>query len=124
MSKLGDKIKHLRVLRGISMEGLAEEVGVSRASISKIESGDTLNPRMDTIAKIAEVLKIDQEYFTDINAVTPFELIQKMPPETQAFLMNEKTMPYLKLAISAWKEDIKIEDIEELIKFAKKFGKG
>lgn len=37
--KLGDKIRHVRELRGYSQEQLAEMMNVNRSTISKIENG-------------------------------------------------------------------------------------
>jgi transcriptional regulator with XRE-family HTH domain len=37
--ELGDEIRHLRKERGMSQEVLAKEVGISRATLSKIENG-------------------------------------------------------------------------------------
>lgn len=37
--ELSEKIQRLRKARGLSQEGLADEMGVSRQSVSKWESG-------------------------------------------------------------------------------------
>jgi transcriptional regulator with XRE-family HTH domain len=60
--EIGQKIKKLRTEKDISMRKLGEEVGVSHAHISKLESG--LNsPSVDLLEKIADYFKIDVSYF-------------------------------------------------------------
>jgi len=123
MSKLGEKIKNMRLLRGIGVEELAEKAGVSQASISKLENGLTVKPQGGTIVNIAKVLGVNAEYFLDDSLITPFELIENMSPELKNFLLNEDSMPYIEMAIKAWKDKVKAEDINEVIKFFGKFSK-
>ena len=54
---LGVKIAHLRHKRGLSLEKLAYESGVSKGNLSDIENGKK-NPRLSTLILIAEGLEI------------------------------------------------------------------
>ena len=54
---LAEKITHLRIVNGISQEKLAATLNVSRQSISKWESGESL----PTIDKILEISNFIQE---------------------------------------------------------------
>ena len=49
---IGEKITHLRIANGISQERLAEMLKVSRQSISKWESDESL-PQIDKIVEFA-----------------------------------------------------------------------
>ncbi len=40
MKTLGEKVKELRILSGYSQEELADEIGVSRRTIQRIENGE------------------------------------------------------------------------------------
>ena len=51
---LGEKIRHLRNLKGYSQENLASMLGISYTSFSKIERGET-DPSFSRIEQIAEV---------------------------------------------------------------------
>jgi transcriptional regulator with XRE-family HTH domain len=55
--RLGERVKELRRTRGLTLEGLAELSGVSRAMISKLERGEK-NPTLVVAAKLAEGLGV------------------------------------------------------------------
>lgn len=52
----GEKIKMLRVKKGMSQEKLGKKVGVQKAAINKYEKGIVVNLKMSTIAKLADAL--------------------------------------------------------------------
>lgn len=54
-----NKLKELRLARGLTIEGLHELSGVSTGAISSIESGKVRNPGMSTIRKLAAALGIE-----------------------------------------------------------------
>jgi transcriptional regulator with XRE-family HTH domain len=55
--RLGERVKELRRARGLTLDGLAEHSGVSRAMISKLERGEK-NPTLVVAAKLAEGLGV------------------------------------------------------------------
>lgn len=54
-------IKEIREKHGISQNQLAKQTGISQSALSDIENGMTKNPRIDTLLKICEVLKVPIE---------------------------------------------------------------
>ncbi len=54
---LGEKIRELRKMRGMSQEQLAEQMDVSRQSVSKWENG-AAEPSHEKMAKLAEVFGV------------------------------------------------------------------
>ena len=54
---IGNKIRHLRQSRGISLNDLSKLSGVSKGALSKLESGYS-NPRVDTLDAIAAALRL------------------------------------------------------------------
>ncbi|MCA8990693.1 MAG: helix-turn-helix transcriptional regulator [Planctomycetaceae bacterium] len=56
---LGFAIREIRSALGISQTALAESVGLSKVSMSKIETGKT-TPRPETLATIAEELDVPE----------------------------------------------------------------
>lgn len=52
---LGDNLKRIRTLKGVSQSDIAKSLGVSRAFICKIENGQT-NPTLSTITKLCSVV--------------------------------------------------------------------
>lgn len=55
--KLGARVRDLRRERGLTLQGLAEKSGVSRAMISKLERGEK-NPTLVIAARLAEGLEV------------------------------------------------------------------
>jgi predicted ATPase/DNA-binding XRE family transcriptional regulator len=47
-----------RLAHGLSQEGLAEQTGLSRDAISRLERGERRRPRRDTVALLARALKL------------------------------------------------------------------
>lgn len=58
----GQRIKQLRVQKGLSQEQLGNMVGVKKAAINKYESGLVVNIKRSTILKLANVLESDPVY--------------------------------------------------------------
>ncbi len=56
--KFGDKVKQLRLARGLSQEGLANEANLDRTYIPGIEKGER-NVSITVIEKLAIGLKVD-----------------------------------------------------------------
>jgi XRE family transcriptional regulator, regulator of sulfur utilization len=58
--KFGERVKHLRKLRGLSQEKLAEMASLHSTYIGGIERGER-NVSIKNIGKIAEALKVSLE---------------------------------------------------------------
>ena len=59
---VGDKIKELRMLSGMSQEELGRRIGVQRAAINKYEKGTVTNIPLHTIEHIASVFDVSPTY--------------------------------------------------------------
>lgn len=58
MSLVGQRIKQLRLEKGISQYRLSKLSGIAQSTISAIEAeGQTRSPAVDTLEKLAQVLK-------------------------------------------------------------------
>lgn len=57
-SLVGISIRKYRTMTGLSQDALSKRSGLAFHTISKIESGMTPNPKIDTIRKIASALKV------------------------------------------------------------------
>ena len=68
LSELGKTIKDLRKQKGLSQESLAEQSGISRATLSKLENGYIANISIVTINQILALLG----YEIDIKPTNPF----------------------------------------------------
>lgn len=58
---LSDRIQYLRKVRGISQEGLAEQLGVSRQAVSKWESEQSM-PDLDKIISMSDYFDVTTDY--------------------------------------------------------------
>jgi transcriptional regulator with XRE-family HTH domain len=56
-SRVGLKMKHRRLLRGLTLKVLAEQAGCSESMLSRIENG-TANPSINTLHRIAVALGV------------------------------------------------------------------
>ncbi len=65
LSRLGEKIKTIRIKRKMSQNALAIECDFEKASMSRIESGQS-NPTIRTLYKISKALDVHiTEFFKD-----------------------------------------------------------
>ena len=58
------KVKELRLKKGMSQEALAEESGLSRRTIQRIELGES-NPNGDSLKKLANALQVNADELID-----------------------------------------------------------
>ena len=69
LSELGETIKSLRKQKGLSQEALAEQAGISRATLSKLENGYIANVSIVVVNQILSLLG----YEIEIKASNPFK---------------------------------------------------
>ncbi|MCI4186299.1 XRE family transcriptional regulator [Dickeya dianthicola] len=75
---IGKKIKQLRMTRNISLNELSRLSGVSKAALSKLESGNS-NPRVDTLDAIASALRVPLSDLLAVNTST-YPYMEKNTP--------------------------------------------
>ncbi|EMI5491554.1 helix-turn-helix domain-containing protein [Providencia stuartii] len=85
--KIGQKVRLLRQARSLSLNELSRLSGISKAALSKLESGDS-NPRIDTLEAIAIALRFPlSDLFTLQHEAYPY-LVKSTPMQgdyTQQF---------------------------------------
>ena len=74
----GDKLKQRRLELGLTMQEVADKVGVSKPTIQRYESGNIGNMKRDKIALMAKALKTTPEFIIGID-------IEKQPPQIFEF---------------------------------------
>jgi transcriptional regulator with XRE-family HTH domain len=52
------KLHDLRLARRLSLQNVADAVGVSKAHVFNLEKGITANPSMDLVVKLADLFKV------------------------------------------------------------------
>lgn len=67
MATTSDKIRTLRIQRGLTQEELGKLIGVSKATVNKYESGAVCNLKRSTIAALANVFDCSPAYLMGWN---------------------------------------------------------
>ncbi len=80
----GQRLKELRIARGITQRELAEKTGISFAYVSKLETGAMPPPRENIILALSSVLGVDHADMDDL-----FGLAKKMPPDLRKQISTE-----------------------------------
>jgi transcriptional regulator with XRE-family HTH domain len=62
METMGDRIRTLRMARGLTQEQLGERIGVSKVAVSQWETGSTSNVRLRTFLALCEELSTSPHY--------------------------------------------------------------
>ncbi len=77
LSEIGTKIQELRKERSISQQILAERVGISRATLSKLENGYLANISAVTLEKVLNELG----YTLCMDTINPFASLNLENPK-------------------------------------------
>lgn len=112
MFNVGEKIRQIRLERGIEQSVLAERIGVSQGFISQIERGLEI-PSLKRLNDIAKALNVPVETLHK-DKVLPLNdpaIFSHFDEETKRFLANEKSVPYVILAKELTEEGVAPEDI-------------
>lgn len=62
METMGDRLKRLRVARGLTQPEFAKLVGVTKSAISQWEDGSTKNLKLEVLARVLDILNTDLQY--------------------------------------------------------------
>lgn len=62
---LSKNLKKLREKKGLSQDRLAKLADVANNTIIKIEQGKNINPRLDTLRKVAKALDVSVDNLID-----------------------------------------------------------
>ena len=97
---LADKITDLRKKNGWSQEDLAEKMGVSRQSISKWESAQSV-PDMGRIVRLSEVFSVSTDYL----------LKDELEPERNEVIpVEDSDTPFLTISMEEASEFLQIKE--------------
>jgi len=80
--QIGEKIRKLRLTKGLSQKDLAKHVGVTYQQIQNYEKGKSKIP-VDRLIKIAETLEVSLDYF-----LKEFDNNHDKVPESELALLN------------------------------------
>ena len=92
---IADRIQNLRKLRGISQEQLADQLGVSRQTISKWESEQSA-PDMEKIILLSDYFEVTTDYL--LKGIEKEEGSKK--PDARIFSLTGTTLGFLGIVVS------------------------
>ena len=70
---LGERVREVRLKRGLTLEALAEQVGSSKSYMWEIENKDVARPSAEKLHQIAFALGTTAEYLLSAEEVTEAE---------------------------------------------------
>lgn len=76
--EMNEKIKKRREELGLTLQEVGEHLGVSKATVQRYESGEIKNLKLESIEKLATVLKISPAYlmgWEDNKSLNPIDTL-------------------------------------------------
>ena len=105
---MAERIKKLRQEKGLTLEQVADVVGVGKSTVRKWETGMIANMKRDKIADLAKALGTTPAYLMG----WPDEMKQKeIPPSEMQLTEGEKALIKLLRRVPAAEQPIVIEKI-------------
>ncbi len=105
--QLGDRLKRLRKAQCIGTVEMAKQVGISRTTLSAVESGDPA-PSMGTYLKVMSVLGVSGEL-----ALLAGDVLQPAPSGTAA-AQSRRPRPTVQVMVSTDESKHRVQDLQSL----------
>jgi transcriptional regulator with XRE-family HTH domain len=64
-TKLADKLRAQRAHKGLSLDSLAKQAGLSKSYLWELENREDTRPSVEKLRAVAAVLNVDVSYFLD-----------------------------------------------------------
>lgn len=108
---LGSSLYHARKKSGLSQENVAEKLGVSRQTISKWETDDTLpDVRQSKRLAVLYHMTLDELIEYDFNEQQAQQMIDSISEETQARIDWNKVWSKKYPVLSTYHQKVRIDD--------------
>ena len=111
---IGDRIKYYREQAGMTMEQLAQAIGVQNSAINKYEKGVVSNIPINRIRQIADALGIDARLLLDF--------LDEESKDVDEWREELRSNPDLRMLLSA-SSKLNEEDIKYLIQLAERMNR-
>ena len=92
--KLGNRIRELRKIKGVSQLELAYDMDMSMNTISGIELGK-ISPKIETLRKIAEKLNVSMSELFEFSKILPQDKITRKKSPINSNLMTKSSLNWL-----------------------------
>jgi XRE family transcriptional regulator, master regulator for biofilm formation len=88
---VGERIRALRMARGVGLGQLADQSGVSKGYLSALETGTETNPSLDVLNKVARALQVTLADLLDTPRIKgKLELPEELPPALKDYISEQK----------------------------------
>ncbi|MCA0312687.1 MAG: helix-turn-helix domain-containing protein [Candidatus Melainabacteria bacterium] len=91
MKTLGQKIRELRELKGLSLREMSKKLEVSAAFLSDIELGRRF-PSEEVLKKICKILQVKFDELKDLDPRAPIEELKRMSEGDPQYALALRTM--------------------------------
>jgi XRE family transcriptional regulator, master regulator for biofilm formation len=89
---IGQKIKNLRTAKNLTLPQCADKAGISKGFLSQLENGETSNPSLDTLNKIASALDTTIATLLDKPSIKPIKIVpDEINPQLQEFIKESNS---------------------------------
>lgn len=115
---LGSRINDIRREKGISLDELCELSGIPKSTVSKITSGVTTNPTLDTVKALARSLGCKLDDFDDPDSqqkTSPSAIEPTQEDAARKLDVNEVINAFVASGLFGPDEDLTDEDLRFLI---------
>jgi transcriptional regulator with XRE-family HTH domain len=102
------RIKELRIKNNLTMEVLAEKIGVSKSTIAKWENGYVENMRQDNILKLSKLFNVPATYIMGYDE--PNDIDMGNNNSSNELTVNERAKKTIELYLSLEEKDQDIID--------------
>lgn len=133
---MAKKIRDLRIAQNLTLEQVANQVGVGKSTVRKWETGMIANMRRDKIASLAKALHTTPAYLMGWEddpiqeKVSANEIVMSIGEKIKKLRLQNglsqadlgKIVDVTDKAVSTWENDIKIPRMETIEKIARYFG--
>ncbi|MCL2368254.1 MAG: helix-turn-helix domain-containing protein, partial [Oscillospiraceae bacterium] len=101
---IADRIQHLRKLKGISQEELADKVGVSRQAVSKWESEQSI-PDLDKVIILSDFFEVTTDYI--LKGIETNKQTEERGVNANIFVMIASALNFIGLIVACaiWYEE-------------------
>ena len=112
-NKMGERLKELRLGKGLTQEEVGKIIGVQKAAIQKYEKGDIKNMKTDAARKLAKFYNVTPAYIMGIDEVETKG--SKEDKQLSEYLELLETRPELKMLFNLTKDATR-EEVEKAVK--------
>ena len=120
MKTLGEKIMEILEIRELSQSWLAKEASMSRGVLNEICNNKRTSVTVDTLKKIARALNIHPAYFLEDATVGPGDILPHLSKTEREFILNSKSLPWIKLSQEADSKGLTPDKIRQIIDIVSK----